>query len=153
MKVYQQIIRLLEEGKVDYQIFKHQPVFTSEEASRVRGTKMEQGAKALVMLADKPPVMLVLSAVDKVDTKVFKKLYEVRDLRMASGDAVERLTGTKIGAVPPFGNLFNLPVYVDEGLGENDEIVFNAGLRTRSVKMGYDDWVKLVKPEVGRFGI
>ena len=110
-----------------------------------------QGAKALVMIADKKPVMLVLSAATKVDTKAFKKAFKVKDLRMASEGEVTKLTNLKIGSVPPFGNLFDLPVYLDKKLGENKQIVFNAGLHERSVKMIYRDFVDLVKPTLGEF--
>ena len=150
-EVYQKIIKLLENKKTKYQTYEHEPVFTSEQSAKVRGTKIKQGAKALVMFADKQPVMLVLSAATKVDAKAFKKQYQVKDLRMATAQEVEQKTGTKIGAVPPLGNLFELPVYVDEKLGENTEIAFNAGLHTNSIKMTYQDFVEIVKPKIGKF--
>lgn len=145
------IMNTLERKKVEYQLLEHEPVFTSEQAAEIRKTKVEQGAKALVMLADKKPVLVVISAARKVDTAKFKKLFKIKDLRMATPEEVEKLTGVKIGAVPPFGHLIGLPTRVDEGLGRNKEIVFNAGRHDRSIKMKFADWQKLVGPTVGRF--
>lgn len=149
--VYERIIKLLKTGKTDYQACEHEPVFTSEQSAKARGTTVRQGAKALVMYGDKKPVMLVLSAGDQVDTRAFKKVFGTKDLRMATAEEVEKLTGTKVGAVPPFGNLFNLPMFVEKRLGENEEIAFNAGLRTRSIKMKYGDFAKLVEHQAGSF--
>ncbi|OGD62510.1 hypothetical protein A2160_00355, partial [Candidatus Beckwithbacteria bacterium RBG_13_42_9] len=149
--VFDQIQNYLNEEVDSYLVMNHQPVFTSEESAKIRGTKIKQGAKALIMFADKKPVMLVLSAANKVDTAAFKKAYQIKDLRMATKEEVESLTKTQVGAVPPFGNLFKMPVYVDEKLGENEEIVFNAGLHTRSIKMKYRDFIRIVKPTVGAF--
>ncbi len=151
LKVYEQIVKLLEKNKCAVKTYEHEPVFTSEQAASVRGTKLEQGAKALVMIADKKPVMLVLSAATKVDLKAFKKVYAVKDLRMAKPEEVEEITGLKIGAIPPLGNLFDLPTYVDAKLGENQKISFNAGLHEKSLEMYYTDFARLVEPIVGKF--
>ncbi|MBI4065324.1 aspartate--tRNA ligase [Candidatus Gottesmanbacteria bacterium] len=149
--VYTQIVELLKSQNISFTPYKHEAVFTSEEAAKVRGTDIHQGAKALVMFADKNPLMIVLPADQKADTKMLKDLYKIRDLRMATVVEVESLTGTHIGAVPPFGNLFDLPVYMDEGLRDNKEIAFNAGLHTKSIKMKEADYEATVKPTVGHF--
>ncbi len=135
----------------DFQEFEHQPVFTSEEAARVRGTNLSQGAKALVMMADNSPVMVVVSGANTVEITAFKKLYDVKDLRMATKEEVKQLTTLEVGSIPPFGNIFNMPTYVDAKLGSNEEISFNAGLHTKSIKMHYSDWVKAVNPSVGKY--
>lgn len=70
---------------------------------------------------------------------------------MCTPEEVVVVSGTEIGAVPPFGNLFNIETYTDESLGGNDEIAFNAGLHTKSVKMKYHDWLILLKPKVANF--
>lgn len=150
--VFQEIKKLLEKNQVKYQTFEHKPVFTSEEAAEVRGTDIKQGAKALIMLADKKPIMLVVSAAYKVDIKKFKKLFKIKDLRMATAGEVEQLTqGVKIGAVPPFGNIFGMPTYVDKTLAENKTIAFNAGLHSRSIEMAYKDFIEVIKPRVSSF--
>lgn len=149
--VFNKIKKILDENNIHYQIIGHEPVYTSEQAAKIRGTELKQGAKALVMFADKKPIMLVLPADLKVDMKKFKIEYKVRDLRMATPEEVKEVTGVEIGAVPPFGNIFNIPLYVDKKLGENETISFNAGEHTKSIEMKYEDFEKAVKPIIGQF--
>jgi Ala-tRNA(Pro) deacylase len=149
--VFEKIVNLLDNDKVDYQLFEHKPVYTSEEAARIRGTSLGQGAKALVVFADKKPMMIVVPGDRRIDFKKFKAAYQVKDLRMATPEEVEELTGAKVGAVPPLGIIHHLPTYVDQSLGKNEEIAFNAGLHTKSIKMKYQDWFRLVKPKLGDF--
>lgn len=149
--VYQEIIDVLEKNKIAFQTYEHKAVFTSEEAAKVRGTSIHQGAKALVMYGDRKPLMLVLPADLKVDTHKVKELYHISDLRMATVDEVERLTGVQIGAVPPFGNMFDLPTYMEESLRDNDEVAFNAGSHTHSLKLKEKDFEKVAKPKVAIF--
>lgn len=141
----------LDDHAVKYQEFTHQPVFTSEEAAKVRNTPLAQGAKALVMIADKKPIVLVVSAATKVDVKVFKKAFKIKDLRMATPEEVEKITGIKIGAVHPFGNILGLPVYVDDQLGKQTTISFNAGQHTKSMSLKYSDFARVVQPILGKF--
>ena len=70
---------------------------------------------------------------------------------MATKDEVKELTNLEVGSIPPFGSLFKFTTYVDEKLGKNSQIVFNAGLHTKSIKMNYTDWLKVENPTVGNF--
>ncbi len=151
VSLFKKIISILDKEKITYKLYEHEAVFTSVDAAKARGTKVHQGAKALVMYADGKPVMLVLPADLKIDTNKFKHDYKIRDLRLATADEVEKLTQTQIGAVPPFGNLFDMPLYMDGKLRENQEIVFNAGLHTNSIKMKEADFEKITHPIVGDF--
>ena len=149
--VYEKIVNLLKDNNVVYKTYTHEPVFTSKQAAKIRGTSLQQGAKALVMIADKKPIMLVLSGATKVNSKKFKQNFKIKDLRMATAEEVEEITGLKIGSIPPFGNIFELKTFVDKKLGQNQEITFNTGSHTQSAKMFYKDFVKLVKPQIGAF--
>ena len=149
--VFEKIKKLLDEKGIHYEAVEHKAVYTSEEAAKVRGTLLKQGAKALIMFADKKPVMLVLPADLKVDTKKFKSDYKIRDLRMATAQEVKKVTSVEIGAVPPFGNIFEITLYVDSKLGENETVSFNAGLHTKSIKMKYKDFEKATQPIIGEF--
>lgn len=149
--VFMRLVKLLQKQQIEYETYEHKPVFTSKEAARVRNTRLEEGAKALVMFADSEPLMVVVPANLKVDSKAFKKLFGVKDLAMAIEEQVRQVTGVEIGAVPPFGNLFNLPTYIDEKLKLNESIVFSAGRHTHSVRLREVDFEKLVKPIVGSF--
>jgi nondiscriminating aspartyl-tRNA synthetase len=143
---------LLDKAGVRYQSYEHEAVYTSEQAAKVRGTDLKQGVKALVLVGDEKPVMVVVSADKQVDLGKVKVGVGCKLIRLAKAEEVEKYTGgVRIGAVPPLGNLYQMPVYVDRELGENKEIAFNAGLNTRSVKIKYDDFVKVVNPQVGSF--
>jgi len=143
MSVYEKIIQFLRDNKIEYQALQHEPTPTCADAARVRGTSQDQGAKALVCFADKKPILIVLPCSRKLDPKLFKKLYAINDLRFASPEEVKILTSLEIGAIPPLGNLFNLPTYVDQTLSAEEKIAFNAGDRTKSVIMSYSDYASL----------
>lgn len=145
------LIAFLDQNQIKYQYLKHAPTLTCEDAAGLRGTLPSQGAKAMLMLADQKPILVVLSGDQKIDTKNFKKQFKIKDIKFAATDQVESVTGCLPGAVPPFGNLFNVPVYVDQRLLENQEIAFNAGLRTASIIMKSSEFVSLVKPTIGTF--
>jgi len=97
------LVSYLKESGADFEVVEHEPVRTSEEAARVRGTPLEQGAKALVFQADGRPVLLVLPAHRRIDTRAFKRAFAVKDLRLISPQELAELTGLEVGAVPPFG--------------------------------------------------
>lgn len=144
--VYEKISEFLNAAKITYRKIDHKPVFTSQEAADVRGTKLEEGAKALIMIADKKPIMAVIPGHLKADTKALKTLFKIKDLRMASPEEVKEVTQVEIGAVPPFGNLFNITLYVDRKFEEMEKISFNAGSHTQSMEMTSKDFIKITNP-------
>src|SRR5438270_13379379 len=107
--VTERLTALLRAGSAAFSVMRHAPVRTSEEAAAVRGTPLEQGAKALVFHADDRIVLLVVPADRRIDTRAFKRAYGVKNLRMVSADELHALTGLESGAVPPFGRLFDRP--------------------------------------------
>ena len=150
--VAQKITDLLVEHHIPFKTFEHAPVRTSEEAAALRPEfSMHQGAKALIVRAKKNGksffVMLVFPADLKFNSKKVKALLDASSVSFASEEEVAQLTGgVQVGGVPPFGNLFGLPVYADGSLFENDEIVFNAGDRSFSVAMRAEDYRNVVHP-------
>lgn len=126
-----------------FDLLHHAPVRTSEEAARVRGTPLEAGAKALVVRAGERHVHLVLPAHRRADNAALRTILGTRSLRFVTPAELLDLTGCVPGAVPPFGNLFGLPVLVDEELAARDRIAFNAGDNAVSITMRADDFVRL----------
>lgn len=149
--VYERITKELNTLHISYEPYEHPEVRTSEEAAKIRNTPMHEGAKALILFADDKPVMAVIAGDRKLDTKAFKALYKIRDLRMATPEEVEKVTSVVIGAVPPFGHIFGIPLYMDASLRDNTHVSFNAGLRTKSIRVGEKDYEKMSKPTVGEF--
>src|SRR3989339_680040 len=149
--VFDKIKNLLDENKVVYELIEHKPVFTSEDAAKIRGSSLSLGAKALIMNADKKPIMIVVPGNKKVDTSIFKKLYSIKDLEMAKPEEVKNISGVEIGAVPPLGNLFKIPLYFDQTIVDNETVFFNAGSHSKSISMKGSDLERVTKPIVGEF--
>ncbi len=149
--VYEQIVAMLKNAHVPFESYEHEPVHTSEEAAKIRNTDVRLGAKALVMYADDKPIMVAIAGDKKVDMKAFKKQFGVSDLRMATPEEVVQVTSVPIGAVPPFGHIFSIPLYMDHSIQENETVVFNAGLHHKSIQMPRDQYEKVAHPIVGEY--
>ena len=141
----------LREAGVPFRVLAHAPVSTREAAARVRGTAPEAGAKALVVRAEERHVLLVLPGNRRADNARLRETLGTRKLRFVTPEELLGLTGCVPGAVPPFGNLFGLPVLVDEALTGCEEIAFNAGSNAVSITMRCDDFVRLSGARTGRF--
>jgi Ala-tRNA(Pro) deacylase len=148
--VTERLTRWLEERGASFRLLEHAPVFTSEEAARVRGTPIGAGAKALVLRAEEQTVHVVLPGNRKVDNAQLRVILGTRTLRFATPEELLALTGCAPGAVPPFGNLFGLPVLVDEELAKREEIAFNAGSNTVSIVMRCADFLRLAEARIHR---
>jgi Ala-tRNA(Pro) deacylase len=144
-------VRWLEEAGLPFELLTHAPVRTSEEAARVRGTRLDEGAKALVVRAGDRYVHCVLPAHRRADNAALRTILGTRTLRFATPEELDGLTGCAPGAVPPFGNLFGLPVFVDEELAARERIAFNAGSNTVSITMRAGDFVRASGATVCRF--
>src|SRR5262249_9821346 len=101
------------------------------------------GAKALVLRAEGETVHVVLPGDRRVDNAQLRAILGTRTLRFATPEELLTLTGCTPGAVPPFGNLFGLPVLVDEELARRENIAFNAGSHTVSIVMRCADFLRL----------
>jgi aspartyl-tRNA synthetase len=146
--VVEQIKGILEQNNVQFQLVEHAEVRTSEEAAKIRGTKLSEGAKAMVIKSkvyDSKYAMIVLPADKQLDlasvSKILGEEYEI-----APKDEVEQVTGVKMGGVPPFGRLFRLETYFDVEIGSEERIAFNCGRRDRSIIMKSSDLIKLAQP-------
>jgi len=157
MNALKKIKSLLKEKNIQYKQFHHKPVCTSREADEVRPDyTMQQGAKAIIIKArinsQKRYLMLVLPGDRRIDSKKVKNILKCKEFSFASEDEVIEVTSGVIpGGVPPFGNIFDIPVYVDPLLSENEEIIFNAGDRSVSIAMKYRDYEKVVNPIISDF--
>jgi aspartyl-tRNA synthetase len=149
MTPHDYILRQLQSSGVSYQYLSHAPVTTSKEAAEVRGMAEEkEGAKALVLQADKEFILFVLPGNLRADLDKLQKFLGVKKLSMASTDSVFAKTGLKVGSIPPFGSAMGISTYMDSRMGENEQIAFNVGRHDRSVVMKYEDYLKLEKPSI-----
>jgi len=148
---FQRVENLLVQHEVRFDVLRHQPVYTSEEAAAVRGTSLCSGAKALICKGGDEFVMFVIPADLKLASKAVRRARGWRKLRFAGRDEVRQLTGLQPGSIPPFGSLFDLPTLCDSRLAENETINFNAGDHSISVSIRYADYVQVKGPELGTF--
>jgi len=151
--VSERLEQWLREAGVAFEVLEHAPAHTSEEAARVRGTRLRQGAKALVVRAEDRFVHCVLPANLRADNAALRALVGTRKLRFATREELLQLTGCEPGSVPPFGNLFGLPVFLDEALCANERVVFSAGSHARSITMRCADLVRVSGATVCRFAV
>ncbi len=142
LTIHRRIISLLERSGLSYALLHHDHVHTSGDAAKVRGTKLEEAAKALVLSdrTNKKLFMCVISGHRKLDLKKVKELLNSKDVSLAHPDKVLAATGCKVGTVPPFPALFGLPGYCDEHVFENEHVVFSAASHYKSIRMRAKDW-------------
>jgi Ala-tRNA(Pro) deacylase len=126
----------------------HRPVYTSAEASEVRGVSLHSGAKALIVKGGETFLMAVIPADLSLASHALRARLGTKKLRFATKDEVLDLTGLTPGSIPPFGSLFNLPTYCDERLADNERINFNAGSHTVSIQMAYTDYLAYESPRM-----
>ena len=150
--VFSKIRDVLDKEKIEYEVLEHKAVFTSKEAAEVRGTELKQGTKALICKTEEGFIQAVVSGAKELDIEKLQKFTLFKKIELANAKEVRQATGCNIGSVPPFGNLFDLRVYLDKSVVENDIVAFNAGTHTKSIKMKAKDLVKVVNPVIGEFG-
>jgi Ala-tRNA(Pro) deacylase len=151
MTVFERIQEKLQQANIPFQVTRHAPVYTSEEAAAVRGAPLHSGAKALVVKAGDAFVLLVLPADRKLDSKKARAALGVKSTRFATREEVEQLTSLQPGSIPPFGSLFGLRTCCDPDLTTNAAINFNAGDHTISVAMTCADYLRAEQPDLLAF--
>ncbi len=148
MSVFDEIKKLLDQASVEFKVVEHAPVYTSEDASKIRDTSLAIGAKALIWYADKSPILAVVPGDKKLDLKKFKQAFGFKDVRFATPNEVEVLTGLKTGSIPPIGKVLGLTSYFDESFLKGTHVAFNAGLHTVSILMRAQDLLKVEGPQL-----
>lgn len=151
-KEAEQVLNLFKENKVEYQLYEHPPVYTSEEAAKVRGMELRTGCKSMVMKTKEEKFIIANIAADrKIDIKKLEKIVGTKELKFATKEEVLTKTKCESGSVHPFGRLFGLETYLDRSVLDNESVNFNIGMLTKSVRIRKDDLVELMKPEIGNF--
>ena len=143
----------LDTAGVAYTGHPHDPAYTSQEIAHSVHVPGRQLVKSVILVAnEKRLIMAVLSANDAVNLDILCEEIGCGVLRLASESEFSDLFVTcKPGAMPPFGNLFNVSTYCDANLSQNPEIEFNAGTHDETVRMRFDDYNRLVKPKLVHF--
>jgi Ala-tRNA(Pro) deacylase len=151
MPVLKRLKEMLDEHKVRYEVFNHALAYTAQEIAAEQHCSGNEMAKVVMLVVDDALVMGVIPASRKVNLGTVINSLNVKTARLATeDDFIARFPGCEIGAMPPFGNLFGVRVFVDPELEKDEYIYFNAGNHVQTVRMRYKDFAGLVKPEVAR---
>ena len=139
----------LDEQGVKYITMRHSAAYSAHELAVMLHVADRELAKTVLVKADGEPAMVVLPANHRIDFHLLKEELRANTVTMASEDEIgDILPDCEVGAMPPFGNLFGLPVYVARPLTADEEIVFNDGTLTTAIRMSYRDFDRLAHPNV-----
>jgi len=143
----------LREQQVPYEVQHHRTTYTTHDTAVTEHIPDALMAKVVIVVAAERLAMLVLLAAATVDVARASAVLGGKAVRLAhEWEFRDAFPDCEVGAMPPFGNLYGLPVYVDRALAANETIVFAAGTHTDTIRMAYADFARLVKPVVAEFG-
>jgi Ala-tRNA(Pro) deacylase len=148
------IREFLDQNHVRYVTIQHSRAFTAQEVAASAHIKGKDLAKTVVVKVDGKMAMAVLPASYKVDFELLRDAIGAKSVELATEKEFKNaFPECEVGAMPPFGNLYGMDVYMASGLREDDEISFNAGTHTELIRLGFHDYERLVKPKVIRFSV
>jgi prolyl-tRNA editing enzyme YbaK/EbsC (Cys-tRNA(Pro) deacylase) len=144
------LLDLFKSKEVEYTLFEHQPVFTSEEASRIRNVDLKTGVKAMLVRSKEAEKYLLadVAADRKIDFPKLESLAKVKRFRFATRDEVLMTTKCEPGSVHPLGHLFGVDTFLDNTVLENEFVNFNIGMLTKSVKIKSKDLLRVMEPNL-----
>lgn len=142
----------LDHQHVKYISIRHSPAFTAQEVAATAHLSGKEVAKTVMVKIDGKMAMLVLPANRKVIIQDLRESAGAREAKFASEQEFKAMfPDCETGAMPPFGNLYGMDVYVAPSLTEDVQIAFNAGTHAELIQMAYADFAKLVNPKLIRF--
>ncbi|TMP92636.1 MAG: YbaK/EbsC family protein [Verrucomicrobia bacterium] len=148
MKIPLQLIDCLNESKVPYEILHHPEAVTAQRIAQAEHVKGRHHAKVVMIKSGEQRLMAVLPADHQIDLEKVGKVIGKTASLDSEKEFKSLFPDCVIGAMPPFGNLYGLPTYVDKNLAAQDYIVFEAGTHSDAIKLSYRDYEKIVKPQV-----
>jgi Ala-tRNA(Pro) deacylase len=148
----EKLLEYLDENGASYELFEHAEAYTAQEIADEAHISGKQFAKTVMVKLDGRMAMAVLPAANKVNFTLLMQAAGAEAISLAAEPEFKELfPDCDLGAMPPFGNLYGMEVWVAGSLGETPEIVFNAGTHTELIRMRYADFERLVKPKTARF--
>ncbi len=146
------VIEFLDKSAVRYEVSEHPPAFTAQQMAAVEHEQGKYVAKPVIIKADGKYIMCVLAACYKIDLGALKSQLGAKSVELAEEKEIGSIfEDCELGAEPPFGNLYDLPVVMDKALEQDDHIAFQAGTHEKAIRMSMDDYQKLVEPKVLEF--
>jgi len=154
MTCRERLERYFRENGVKYQVQSHPEVYTAQEVAAVEHIPGRLMAKVVMAMIDGALTALVLPAPHRVEMPKLKAALGAKDARLAREQEFANVfTDCEVGAMPPFANLYQVPVVADRALTEDPAIVFNAGSHRETMTVAAADFTRLVSPKVAEFSV
>jgi len=142
----------LDDQHIKYVTIQHSMAYTAQEIAAKAHIPGKELAKTVIVKIDGKNAMAVLPASYRINLGRLKQVCRASQVELASEEDFRDLfPGCETGAMPPFGNLYNMDVYVENSLVDDEDIAFNAGSHTELIKLSYQDFEKLVHPKTASF--
>ena len=146
--------RFLDENRVRYVSIRHSPAFTAQETAASAHIPGRELAKTVMVKIDGTMAMAVLAAPNRLDLELLRRAAGARSVALADEkEFSSAFPDCEPGAMPPFGNLYGLRVYVDQTLAEDRQIAFSAGSHAELIQMDYQQFEKLAEPVVANLSV
>ena len=141
----------LDSHNIKYLVISHSLAYTAQGVAALAHVSGKKLAKTVIVKIDGILAMAVIPASEHVDLDQLRTLSGAKTIAIASErEFKDAFPDCETGAMPPFGNLYDMPVYADLGLSENEEITFSAGTHRELVRMRWDDMARLLNPTLGK---
>jgi len=148
----EKLLEYLTENKVDYELKNHPNAYAAQDVAFKSGVPGRLFAKTVMVKLNGEMAMAVLPADSKVDFHLLKETAGAKTITLAVEDEFEeKFPDCELGAMPPFGHLYGMEVFVAGSLIRADTISFNAGNHTEILTMPFWEFERLVEPKIGYF--
>jgi Ala-tRNA(Pro) deacylase len=148
----QKLKRFLDDNGIKYVSIQHSAAYTAQEVAALAHIPGEELAKTVMVKIDGDLSMAVVPASHQVDFERLREAAGAEQVELASEDEFKGcFPACDVGAMPPFGNLYDMPVYCSNALSEDLEIAFSAGSHSELIRLAYADYEQLVQPEIASF--
>jgi Ala-tRNA(Pro) deacylase len=153
MEIPNKLINYLNEKKISYEILHHPEAFTAQTIAAAEHVKGRHHAKVVMVKSGGEHLMTVLPADSRVDLEKLEKLTGKSTSLEREAEFKDLFPDCAPGTMPPFGDLYGVPTYVDRNLASEDYIVFEAGTHTDAIRLAYSDYERAAKPRVEEFAV
>ncbi len=139
--------QFLDSNEIKYETLSHPTTYTSQHTAESAHIPVQEMAKTVMVKLDGKMAMVVVPTSHRVDLNMLQEVTGAGNVELATEKEFKDLfPECEVGAMPPFGNLYDMQVFVSEKLAEDESIAFNAGTHTELIRLSYSDYASLVKP-------
>jgi len=148
----QKLKKFLDDNGIKFVSIQHSAAYTAQEVAALAHIPGEEMAKTVMVKVDGKMAMAVVPASHQIDFDRLREVASAESVELASEEEFkDYFPACDVGAMPPFGNLYDMPVYCSSALSENLEVAFSAGSHSELIRLAYADYEQLVQPEIASF--